>query len=162
MGRCVSLAALVIAVASPALLGAQKLGLDAPIDFSITLQDLSEMAAADGDREADYESYVVLEGYISATIVAERTEERFRAYVDLVQGEWEDLEQVRTHQGRLVVEGNDYQDRVFDRPPRNPSPDDIIPGRRALAVARLIRFDTHPTSGRTVPVMETVALRIVR
>ncbi len=160
MIKWLAVTVLMVVAASIATLGAQEIELDSPVNFSITLRELSRMAERGSDSSEVFESYVVVQGYISASTVITRTEEHFRASVDLVSGEWEGLENVRTHQSRFIVEGDEYRDRIFERPPRRPADDDIIPGREAVVIARLLRYEEDQLSGRRIPVLEVRAFRI--
>ncbi len=160
MGRRVSVALFAITIASVSALSAQRLELDGPIDFSLTLKELSRIARVDSDRAVDHESYVVVDGFVSAALVTRRTDDDFRATIDLIGGEWEALEEVHTHQGRFLVEGDQFRERIFERPPRSPDSEAIIPGRRAVIIGRLLRFEDDQLSGRRIPVLEAQAVRI--
>ncbi|MFW5994867.1 MAG: hypothetical protein ACOCRN_02060 [Spirochaetia bacterium] len=156
---------------------------DEIVDFSMTLEDLHTLArerssgssaSSNGSNGTSSDSQartnvnidefplLLIDGYIASTVVHQDSEEAFSATIELVDGEWEGLDEVHAYRARLLAEGDAFRERIPSRPPSSPGDDEILAGRRGIALARLQEFRTDPVTGNAIAVLETLRFRITR
>lgn len=142
---------------------------DEIVDFSITLKDLHTLAAETSSNSqtrsnvnVDEFPLLLIDGYIASTVVHQDTEEAFSATIELIDGEWQELDQVNAYRARLVAEGEAFRERIPSRPPSSPRNDEILAGRRGIALVRLQSFQTDTVSGNPIAVLEILRFRVTR
>jgi len=125
------------------LLGARRVGaledFDAVVDFSVTLKALAGTDEAAARAYGLKDRYLLLDGTVTAIQFLEPDEERFRAQVELVAGEWIGLEEVRSYRCYLLFQGRRFFRLLPRRAPRSPDASLILPNDRILVVARPLR-----------------------
>jgi len=125
------------------LLGARRVGaledFDAVVDFSVTLKALAGTDEAAARAYGLQDRYLLLDGTVTAIQFLEPDEERFRAQVELVAGEWIGLEEVRSYRCYLLFQGRRFFRLLPRRAPRSPDASLILPNDRILVVARPLR-----------------------
>lgn len=102
---------------------------------------------------------LLVDGYIASTTITDESEDSFQAQVEMVAGEWDGLSEVHAYRVQLILPGEEFRSRVPARPPRDPGRDQIMAGRRGIAVARLIDFIEDPVSGHRMPQLEVLYFR---
>ncbi len=133
---------------------------DSIVDFSITLRELAEIAA---EREAGSvadEPLIIVDGYIASVVVTDDTDGSFSADIELVDGEWLDLDEVRAYRAVAVAEGERFRERIPRRPRPSAPRDHIVAGRHGIAVARLVDIREDEARGGRLPVLEIVHFRV--
>lgn len=134
---------------------------DSLVDFSVTLKALSGIDEA-GARVYGLKSrYLLLDGTVTGVEFLDPEQERFRAQVELVAGEWVGLEEVRSYRCYVLFEGARFFRLLPGRAPRSPDPGVILPNDHVLVVARALRVVQDP-DGQPVWLLEGVHARPLR
>ncbi len=133
---------------------------DSIVDFSITLRELAEVAAEREPGSVTEQPLVVVDGYIASVVVTDDSDGSFSADIELVDGEWFDLEDVRAYRAVVVVAGEDFRERVPRRAPPSPPRDHIVAGRHGIVVAQLVEIREDEARGGRLPVLEVMHFRV--
>ena len=132
---------------APLAAGAQERnGFDQVVDFSVTLKTLALNA---GNPQADFaqqEKYLILNGTITGIQLLDPEQATFRARVELVTGEWDGLEEVRSYRCFVLFEGPEF----FRLLPKRKNPASAVQvgvTDRVIVVARAIEPLADPSGG---------------
>ncbi len=133
---------------------------DSIVDFSVTLRELAGIAAEREPGSVTDGPLIIVDGYIASVVVSDDTEGSFSADIELVDGEWLDLDEVRAYRAIAVAEGERFRERIPRRPPPSPPRDSIVAGRHGIAVALLVDIREDEARGGRIPVLEIVHFRV--
>jgi hypothetical protein len=128
------------------------------VDFTVTIKSLSEVPK---EKEAEFlkaSKILLLNGTVASLSFLNPEEDRFSVQVELISGEWEGLEAVKSYRCAVIFQGSQYFRTFPARPPRNPDPSVVAPNNRILAVVRPIRIITGE-DGRPLWLLEGFFVR---
>jgi len=138
------------------------------VDFSVTLRDLAERARDDSawatnDGPSPFQETVVVDGYVaSVTPIRPSSEgdEEYRVELEVASGEWRELERVDLYRIIVTAAGERFQELVPERPPRDPEPHVVVPGRRVLVLGDVV--GRREVGNEAIAVVEAHDMRRIR
>ena len=134
-GGIALLAALCLA---PLAAGAQERnGFDQVVDFSVTLKTLALNADNPQADFARQEKYLILNGTVTGVQLLNPEQATFQARVELVTGEWEGLEEVRSYRCFVLFEGPEFF-RLLPKRKNPASAQQVGINDRVIVVARAL------------------------
>jgi hypothetical protein len=160
-GGAVTLAILLAFLPPAGAFAISKSELERVVDFSVTVKTLDRLDVATArDYHLD-ERFLVLDGTVGSIEVIDPEESRYQVVVELISGEWIQLEEVRSYRCLVLFSGPEFA-RVFPRrAPREAGPRVIVANERVLMVARLLEpVELEP--GKSVWVLEGTYVRPLR
>lgn len=152
--RKIALAALCLALCAAA--SAQIQAFDSVVDFSVLMRDLS--AAADKGIPLSSSKVVLLNGTVGSVSVLSGDGEPLKANVELIDGEWIGLEQVKMYKVVLLFRGDEYLPLFAE--------DEALPlvrsGARILVAGTLAGLVTDPARGGKLSAVTVGKVRLTR
>ncbi len=139
--------------------GIEREDFDAVVDFEHSLKSVSR-AVREGTGEIPRDRLVVLDGVVSAVEILDAEEESFRARIELLRGEWRELEEIITYNAYVDLGGSRFRDRFPERAGRGATSAQIGTHSEVLVVARFTGTE-EDDRGNPVPVFEGLYLRIL-
>lgn len=144
---------------SVVLFPADQVGFDGIVDFSITLESISEILTREGPDALPRDKLIVLTGAISSLQVLQSGEESpFLAELELVGGEWVGMEAVKMYTCLVLLHGDDFQNRIPVRRSRREIVNEITLNSEVMVVGKVVGTRTLYT-GEQVPVIEAFYVR---
>lgn len=128
-------------------------------NLEITLKTLSSMSV---DELSDsVGQWVVLSGTVASLAVINPDENDFMAQIELIDGEWENTDQVFMYQCYILVTGPDWVSRIPAKRSRRSSPEEIPQNSNLLVVGQLAEPYVDD-SGFAYPVVDGYYIRIIQ
>ncbi len=144
---------------SAGLFPADPVGFDGVVDFSITLERVSEILMREGPDALPRDKLIVLTGAISSLQVLQSGEEGpFLAELELVGGEWVGMETVKMYTCIVRLHGDDFQNRIPVRRSRREIVNEITLNSEVMVVGKVVGTRTLYT-GDQVPVIDAFYVR---
>ncbi|MFP4363608.1 MAG: hypothetical protein ACLFR1_07035 [Spirochaetia bacterium] len=81
------------------------------MDFTLTLGDLDEIVQNQEYNQLSMDKFYLIQGSIGSIIVAERDPENFLAEIEIVNGEWVGLDEIRMYRCFVQLAGPDFAER---------------------------------------------------
>ncbi|TVR63075.1 MAG: hypothetical protein EA426_01290 [Spirochaetaceae bacterium] len=131
-------AAAVVLLGAIIVLGAAPATLDETIDLSATLRSLDDILRAEQFDRLPWDRAVILSGAIASIDHLVPDEDEFQVLLELVDGEWLNLSEIRTYRAYIVASGSEYLPRFPVRLPRDPGPEVILANQRVLVVGWIV------------------------
>jgi hypothetical protein len=132
---------------------------DKIVDFSVTLKTVS--AAAAGEAVLPANRLLLLEGSISEIVVLDDRPQSRKVRVELTDGEWIGVDEVRGYRCWVTFAGPGYAEIFPSEVPDEPSPDYLPLRSRVLVLARVLGPAVTPL-GEKVMTVEGLAVRMSR
>ena len=132
---------------------------DKTADFSITLKNLSKMAA-EGDISSVKGKYLILDGALSSFTVIDKDPENYTVELLLVNGEWEGVSDVHIFRTVVIVKGKEYADKFPARRQKKGEDLEIPLNSGLLVVAKLNNVITMGSTA--VPVLDGYYIRVIK
>lgn len=145
-----------IAIAILLVSGESKQDFDNTVDFSVTFKDLFD--GVNSGKSFDTKKFIVIDGSITARIVVNKEEDNFIAELELVNGEWEGLEEVEIYKCFVVLKGSDFLKRIPVKRSRKKLPNEIELNSRVLVIGKIIST-RKDDEGLIIPVLEVIYVR---
>lgn len=131
-----------VIISFQALWGQDMEELNSVFDFDMTLRNFSEADSNDRVELAEKERFYLLEGAIASISVANPDPADYMVEVELINGQWDGLEDVEMYKGFVVFLGPQYTKIFPRRVPRNPGPEIIQANSHILVLSTLYGYTT--------------------
>jgi len=150
MKRLVS--GLALLLSAPVVFALSVRDLTAVLDPTVSLASLSAAAAA-GQPLPGTGKFVVLTGVVQSLQVLDKSEEGFRAEIELVEGQWHGTNSISLYRCIVEVSGPGFFARIPARPnAAAANPRIILPNQRVLVLGEVEGTRAYP-DGSIVPVV---------
>jgi hypothetical protein len=131
---------------------------NAAVDFSTSIETLYRSMQEDPQATIDSTKSVILDGVVASVTVVDPSEQSFQAFVELVSGEWEGLEDVELYRTYVRV-GPDFYNRISTRQNRRPSGEVIEQNSRVLVAGNIVGYLPDQTSSALIPAVDGFHIR---
>ncbi|MFO8064350.1 MAG: hypothetical protein ACQETQ_01175 [Spirochaetota bacterium] len=143
---------------------ADKADFDEVVAFEQTLKSLALSVRGEVDPPPE-DTALIFDGIISGVRVIEPEEDGFRARIEVVSGEWRELEEIMLYKAYVEISGPDFFRRVPSRANREPS-GGVLEANRRVVVAGSFAGETVQEEGSDeddppVPVVEGFYIRTI-
>ena len=129
---------LVILLLPGSLFAYDQSDFDRIVDFSFTLKQLNQLPTADIPAFLAADKLLVLNGTVANVRFIDSDEENFQVELELVAGEWEGLENVRSYRCTVLFRGSRFFPVFPRRAPKNPAQEFVSANDRILVTAKAI------------------------
>lgn len=113
---------------------------DKNVDFSVTLELIHRALTAERTDAVTTEKAVVLDGAISAIQIIDAEAENFAAELNIVDGKWLGLEDVKMYSCVVEVKGPEFAARIPARRSRREVRNEIAANSHVIVVGRIVDF----------------------
>ena len=127
------------------------------LSFKTTLKNLNLSNRAELNSFIDKGTWVILDGSLSSITRISSKDEEYLIEALLVQGEWQELEEVKKYECRLIFQGNQWQDIVPDRVPRNVKEGMILLNSHVMVLGNIVSYET--VENKIVPYLMVKQIR---
>jgi hypothetical protein len=134
----------------PIRFGDRPRGLDAVVDFSVTLKTIA--AAAEGNARLPANKLFLLDGTVSEITVLDKEPGSFKVRIRVLSGEWIGLEDVRGYSCFVTFSGAEYAGMFPSKVPAN---------SRIVVLARVVGVTTTAL-GEKLMSLDGLALRVLQ
>lgn len=133
---------------------------DRRLDFHSTLEKLNNLIQEEQSIESVANRIVIFPATVRNVVVYEPEPQNFYAELELVTGEWKQIDAVSLYRGYLILIGPYFAETVTQRPPRDPAPDLIYEGKRVLVAGQVAEIGPDD-EGNPVPIIVAYDLRVL-
>jgi hypothetical protein len=152
---------LVILLLPGSLFAYDQSDFDRIVDFSFTLKQLNQLPASEIPAFLAAGKLLVLNGTVATVRFIDSGEENFQVELELVTGEWEGLEDVRSYRCTVLFRGSRFFPVFPKRAPKNPAQEFVSANDRILVTARGIgKISTE--GGEEIWLLEGLHVRRIR
>ena len=130
------------------------------VNFSMTLRDLSLLVTRGNQDQADTDRFIIVDGSVTSREVLSGEGETFVGEIEVIQGEWIGLEDVRMYRCIVRFTGDEFASLIPARRSRRRSETELTLHSRVLVVGRLAEFRTM-ADGSVIPVIEGKFIRLL-
>jgi len=134
---------------------------DRLVDFSITLKDLNLLSEARLKEIINDKKLVIINGSVASILIINKEENNFAAELELIQGEWEGIEEVKIFRCIVRLNGAHFAPRLQVQRSREKHPDAIELNSSILVVGKLVEIKNQPNES-PLPVLEGIYIRQIR
>jgi hypothetical protein len=144
------LACVLLLVCSSILPALSRADIERVLDFSVTLKTLA--AAADGKAPLPSGKMLLLSGTVSDISILSKDEGSFRVRVELINGEWVGLEDVKAYACYVEFAGPEFFKVFPARPPRTATPGVVVLDSRVVVIGAAQDVTATPLGEKRVRV----------
>ena len=158
MNRLLVIAATFLLAALPGS-GIDQAEFDQTVAFSLSLEEMHRQLQENAQELLSEEKAVVLDGVVASVTVLSQDQNNFQALVELVNGEWQGLEEVVMYRTYVVLHGTEFYNRIRSRENREPKGPRIQANARVLVAGRIANIVRGEEEGSLIPVVEGFHVR---
>ncbi|MCF7939953.1 MAG: hypothetical protein K9L68_15270 [Spirochaetales bacterium] len=151
--------------AGTGFLGAQELPsleeLERDFLFSRQLRDYAQAQGEERAQLLEENRYVLLEGSLASISVLDPDPASFYVQTELINGQWDGLEDVEMFKGFVFFLGEPFVPRFPRRMPRDPGPEVIKPNSHVLILASLHSYSDEDGEGKAYPLFIGHQIRVI-
>ncbi len=129
---------MLVLACSPIATGATDDDFHEVVDFEVTLKTLSVALEANDFSAIDAEKIVIVHGTVSTMSFLDTKRQSYTVLLELVAGEWLDLDEVKSYRCLVVFQGPAFYTLIPRRPPRGSTAAVIGEASRVLVIARVL------------------------
>ena len=111
---------------------------DRVVDFAATVKTLDGLSAAQAREQGLLGRLLLLDGTVASLQFLDPEEASFSVEMELVDGEWVGLEEVKIYRCRIRFQGPDFFRQFPRRAPKNLDPSQVTLDDRVLVVAKAL------------------------
>lgn len=152
------LACVLLLVCSSFLPALSRADIERVLDFSVTLKTLT--AVADGKAPLPAGKMLLLSGTVSDISILNKDEASFRVRIELINGEWVGLEDVKSYACYVEFTGPDFFKVFPARPPGTATPGVVVLDSRVVVIGAAQDVTTTPLGEKRVRV-QGVYIRVI-
>jgi hypothetical protein len=127
------------------------------LDISISFEHLSKMSP---EKVAEIEKLIIINGAVSSREIINEDENDFLALIELVNGEWEGMEDVKMYRCFIRLSGPEFFKRIPARRSRKKAENEIELNSRILVIGRVL--GSFEENGTYLPVVEALHVRTLK
>ena len=128
------------------------------VDFTLSLKSLNQFMERGEYEYLDKNLYIILDGTVSSRELLSAEKEPFLGEIEIVQGEWVGLEEVKIYKGIIEFSGEEYSGLIPARRARRRSENEIKLNSHIIVIGKLKGKRLLP-NGDSVPVIQGFLIR---
>ncbi|MBN1798094.1 MAG: hypothetical protein JW822_05940 [Spirochaetales bacterium] len=152
------IALIILTVCTVQLLSLNQSDFDSKVDFSITLKKLSALIEQGRVNQAPIQKFIIISGTISNVAILDETEAGYLIEVELTEGEWINVEEVKSYQVLIRFSGFEFQ-KYFNKQKGNQAPEEKIEINSTVLIVAKILNTTNTRSGKKVWLLQGFYVR---
>lgn len=109
------------------------------VDFSITLKSLNRLLEDNQAAELDKDRFVIVSGTVSSIAFLDKKKNSYTVQLELVSGEWIELEEVKSYKCRIIFRGPQFYTLIPRRIPKGGATNDmVVESSRVIIIAIVV------------------------
>lgn len=133
---------------------------DKNVDFSVTLELINRAVTAQRTDALPRDKAIIIDGAISAIEIIDTEPESFLAEIELVDGKWLGMEDVRMYSCIVQVSGPDFAARIPARRSRREIRNEISANSHVIVVGKIVEY-RNVSGNKPVAVVEGYYIRAI-